>query len=262
MTTVLASQADLATPEPKPVSLAVLTTVELRKMVNTRAGAVLLALVGAVAVAMTVVRMFAGEAGDRTMTGFLTFAVLPVSIVLPIIGVLAVTSEWSQRTALATFSLVPRRSLVALAKLAAVLVLSLITVAGSVLLAAVGNGIAPLIGDADGSWELTGTSLLNITLYHATSLLIGFAFGMVTMNSVMGIVVYFALPAVWSILRNLVSGVDDAAAWLDMNETLSPLSGTAALSGEDWVKVGIAVLIWGLVPTVAGLIRLSKIEIK
>ena len=46
-----------------------------------------------------------------------------MTVILPIIAVLSVTSEWSQRTGLATFTLVPHRGRVLLAKaIAAVLV--------------------------------------------------------------------------------------------------------------------------------------------
>ena len=40
-------------------------------------------------------------------------------ILLPIIGILLVSSEWSQRTALITFTLVPKRMRVMSAKIAA-----------------------------------------------------------------------------------------------------------------------------------------------
>lgn len=261
MTAVLASQAS-SSAKPKPVSTGSLIAVELRKMVNTRAGVVLLAVVAFIALAMTVVRIFAGDADSRTLTGFLTFAAVPVSIPLPIIGILAVTSEWSQRTALTTFSLVPKRSRVAFAKLAAVIVLALITIVVSVALAAVGNAVAPALAESNGSWELSATTLLHIGLYHVISLFVGFAFGMITMNSVMGIVLYFALPAVWSILSGLIEAVRDVAAWLDMNQSFGPLLGVAELSGESWAKVLVSVAVWGVLPMVVGLVRLNRSEIK
>ena len=55
-------------------------------------------------------------------------AVETTGILLPVIGILAVTSEWSQRTALTTFTLVPRRARVIAAKLIAGVVLALIAV--------------------------------------------------------------------------------------------------------------------------------------
>ncbi|NGO69941.1 ABC transporter permease [Streptomyces boncukensis] len=262
MTAVLTPRTDPAPAQPSPVSTGALTLVELRKMVNTRSGAVLVALVFAIVLTTTVVRLFAGDAADRTLTGFLTYSVSPVSIVLPIIGVLSVTSEWSQRTALITFSLVPRRSRVVTAKLAAVLTVAVGTVVLSILLAAIGNGLAPAFVDADGSWSLSGTALLNITLYHVGSLFIGFAFGMITMNSVLGILVHFGVPSAWSVLREYESGVDDAGKWLDTNTTMSPLGETVALTGQEWGKVLVSVALWGVLPSVLGYLRLRRTEVK
>jgi ABC-type transport system involved in multi-copper enzyme maturation permease subunit len=246
----------------KPVSQGRLTIVELRKMVDTRAGIALLVLVGLVAVTMTVVRLFAGGPETRTFQGFLTFTVIPVSIVLPVVGILAVTSEWSQRTALATFSLVPKRTRVALAKLLAVGVLALITAGLSVALAAAGNALAPALADSDGSWQLEPVLLVHVLLYQVISLFIGFAFGMVTMTSVLAIVVYFALPTVWSILRGLIEGFRTAASWLDLNVSLSPLAGAEELSGESWAKVIVSLVVWGVLPTLAGLARWRRSEVK
>lgn len=262
MTAVHASGANPAVVRPNPVSTATLTLVELRKMGNTRSGAVLLALVFATAVAMTVARLFVGDAGDRTLVGFLTNTTAPVSVLLPLVGMLAVTSEWSQRTALITFTLVPRRSRVFLAKLAAVMTLAVATVVVTLVLGVIGNGLAPMVTEADGSWELTGAALGNLTLFHVTSLFVGFAIGMLTMNSVLGIVVHFGVPTIWSILRDLVSGVDEVAAWLDTSATFGPLGGAAALSGEEWLKVGVGVGVWGVLLSLLGCLRLRRTEIK
>ena len=40
-----------------------------------------------------------------------------MSLILPVLGILLVTSEWSQRTGLTTFALVPQRERVIVAKL-------------------------------------------------------------------------------------------------------------------------------------------------
>jgi hypothetical protein len=86
------------------------TAVELRKMTDTRAGFWLQLAVVALTVAVIVIDVLFGHARDQTLREMLALAVAPASILLPIVGILLVTSEWSQRTALDTFALVPRRS--------------------------------------------------------------------------------------------------------------------------------------------------------
>src|SRR3712207_8192920 len=53
---------------------------------------------------------------DQLTYGEFTLAIgVPMTIILPILAVLSVTSEWSQRSGLATFTLVPHRGRVLLA---------------------------------------------------------------------------------------------------------------------------------------------------
>ncbi|MEO6789593.1 MAG: ABC transporter permease, partial [Ornithinibacter sp.] len=102
------------------VPFARLVRVELRKMLDTRAGRWLIIGIGLViAGALTI--MFFTEGGDHSFSDYLQATTMPQAILLPVVGILAVTSEWSQRTALVTFGLEPRRVRVAWAKLVAAL---------------------------------------------------------------------------------------------------------------------------------------------
>ena len=56
-------------------------------------------------------------------------------LLLPVIGVMAMTSEWTQRTALTTFTLSPRRVRVQLAKFVSAIVLSVVVLTATALLA-------------------------------------------------------------------------------------------------------------------------------
>ena len=102
-----------------------LVAVELRKMVNTRAGFWLQVAMVAITVVVVAVRSVVGDAADHTFASVLGVAVQPAAALLPVVGVLLVTSEWSQRTGMITFALVPVRSRVLVAKLVASLVLAL-----------------------------------------------------------------------------------------------------------------------------------------
>jgi ABC-2 type transport system permease protein len=98
-------------------SLSRLTAVELRKMTDTRAGFWLQLAVVALTVVVIAVDVLFGNTEDQRLREVLSLAVAPASILLPIVGILLVTSEWSQRTAMITFALVPRRPRVLAAKL-------------------------------------------------------------------------------------------------------------------------------------------------
>src|SRR6188474_469510 len=87
-----------------------LVAVELRKMVDTRAGFWLQVAMVALTVVVVVVRLLVGDAAHHTFQHVLDAGLQPSAVLLPVLGILLVTSEWSQRTGLITFALVPVRS--------------------------------------------------------------------------------------------------------------------------------------------------------
>ena len=85
-----------------------LTLVELRKMTDTRAGFWLLLTTALLTVAVVVIAGLAMEEQDRIAEELRRDRdACRCSLLGPIVGILLVTSEWSQRTALITFALVP-----------------------------------------------------------------------------------------------------------------------------------------------------------
>ena len=115
---------------------------ELRKLVDTRAGRWLLITIGLVAAAIVALQLVCADDADQTFTNFFVPSLLPVGVLLPVLGILSITSEWSQRTALTTFALVPRRERVVVAKLTAVVLAALASVLVSLAVAAVGTLVA------------------------------------------------------------------------------------------------------------------------
>jgi sorbitol-specific phosphotransferase system component IIC len=107
-------------------TLARLARVELRKMADTRSGFWLQLSVLALMVLTVVVTLIAGHESDFTFRNILGNALVPAGILLPVVGILLVSSEWSQRTALVSFALVPERARPGIAAAAAGVVLGLV----------------------------------------------------------------------------------------------------------------------------------------
>lgn len=237
-----------------------LTRVELRKAIDTRAGRWLLVAVAIASIAGIGLALAFSDPPDRTFAGLLGASLLPSSIVLPIVGILAVTSEWSQRTALSTFGLTPRRERVVAAKLLAAIVLGLAAMAVSLLSAAIANLIAIGFLDADGAWSITAAAAGQATLFALFNVLIGTAFGLLWLNSPLAIVTYFALPTVLGILTSTISAIEGSGRWLDTTRTFEPLTnGTAA--GADWSRLGVSLALWLVLPMVIGIWRIRRSEI-
>ena len=132
----------------KAPGIARLTGVELRKMTDTRAGFWLQFVVVALTIALVVAFSIFAETKDLTYENMLLITVQPAGFLLPVIGILLVSSEWSQRTALITFTLVPKRWRILLAKLLAAITLALAAMVISVPVAALATAIA------GGSWDI------------------------------------------------------------------------------------------------------------
>lgn len=236
------------------VSFPRLTFVELRKMVDTRAGFWLQVLAGAITLAVIVLFCIFAETEDLIFRDAFALAILPGTILLPVIGILLVSSEWSQRTALITFTLVPRRMRVMSAKIAASLVLGLILMAVAFVVA-----VAAIVV-VGGEWTMGIGVFGQTALLAVMAVLTGVAFGAAFLNSAPAIVLYFALPAAWAALGS-IPFLNDAADWLDTTRTTAPMT-ERLLSGEEWLQFATSQLMWVALPLAIGLYRIAKGEIR
>jgi ABC-2 type transport system permease protein len=235
-------------------SFARLTGVELRKMVDTRAGFWLQLIVAVVTLAAIVIICVVVDADEVRFRDLLAIGVTPGAVLLPIVGILLVSSEWSQRTALITFTLVPRRMRVMGAKLAAGMVLGLILIAIALVLAAVA------ILAIGGEWELGAVVLGQTVVLVLTAMLTGIAFGALFLSSAPAIVLSFVLPIGWTALGS-IRWLNGAAQWLDTSRTTEHML-DRALTADEWAKLGTSMALWLVLPLAIGLLRIAKSEIR
>jgi hypothetical protein len=186
------------------------------------------------------------------------------SILLPIIGILSVTGEWSQRTALTTFTLVPGRHRVIVAKMLGVSLLATASVAVAAVVSWAGRALGAALGRTDASWALPPRYLATALLFALLGVLAGVAFGMVFLNPPLAIVMSFLLPIAWSILGGTVPALDDAAQWLDTGRTTGPLIDPEAepLTARGWARLAVSQAVWLLLPLALGFLRVTRKEIK
>ncbi|AKU19033.1 hypothetical protein VV02_17075 [Luteipulveratus mongoliensis] len=249
-------------PEPTGIPFTRLVAVELRKLVDTRAGRWLLIGIAAITALVVGIVIFAGNANDsKNFEDFVQATVIPQSLLLPILGIMAVTSEWSQRTGLVTFTLEPHRARSGWSKLVATLLLGLAVVALAFVLAALATGLCQVIRGSDPVWGINVKTIGGILLAQAFGLSQGVAFGMILQNTPAAIVTYFVLPTLWTVLGDSISWLKDAAKWLDTSQALQPLY-DANIHGAQWAKLAVAAAVWVLLPLLAGMWRLRRSEVK
>ena len=234
-----------------------LVAVELRKMVDTRAGFWLQVAMVALTVVVVAVRLLVGDAADHTFQSVLNAGLQPSAVLLPVLGILLVTSEWSQRTGMITFALVPLRSRVLGAKLIASLLLAVAMLAMSVAIVAAGVFVSS--PGVEATWSdavpLIGQSAVNVT----AGMVVGVALGAILLAPTPAIVLVFALPMSWMAVLSLpvFSGV---APWVDYARALGQMT-EYVRSATQWAQAGTSLVIWMVLPLLIGARRITRREI-
>jgi ABC-2 type transport system permease protein len=152
-----------------------LLRVEWGRATDTRAARRLLALVALSTTGLMLCPLLAAGA-EQSLSNYVNFAGVGLGILLPVVAILTLTSEWSQRTVLTTFTQEPRRIRVVL--------------------------------DVDPSAGL----ILGFGLFVLLNVLSGVALGALLHNSPAAIVVYFVLPTTFALLGAQVAVI---AEWFD-----------------------------------------------
>lgn len=237
-----------------------LVAVELRKTVDTRAGRWLVAAILVLTAAAMILFFFVADTDDRVFGNFVGFAATPQGFLLPVLGILLVTSEWSQRTAMVTFALVPSRSRVIGGKVVAALLLALLAFVGAIAVAT----LATLAGGAEDRFaDITLTTFALFLALQLLTILQGVAYGLILLNTPAAIVAFFVLPIASSIVFSSVPALQDVAPWLDLGTAQTPLfSGDFELSGEEYAQLGVTSMIWIVLPFAAGWFRVMRAELK
>jgi len=238
--------------------LALLTRVELRKMHDTRAGFWLLLSVLLLMLATALVSILTGADDVHHLSDVLDNCTQALNVLLPVVGILLVTSEWSQRTALLTFTMVPQRGRVLVAKILASLVLALAAMVVALVVSTLATAMNPAATDA---WHLDLGLLGQSVLYTCISMLFGVGLGAAILLSAPAIVALFVLPLAWTAITHLIPGLDPLSKWTDQTETFSGMT-DHTLSGHQWAQVLTTTLVWAGVPLAIGAYRFLRDEIR
>ncbi|MEP9381415.1 ABC transporter permease [Nocardioides sp. KR10-350] len=242
-----------------PIPFSRIVGVEMRKMTDTRAGRWLLITIVALTALIEIIFFATADSQDRTFFNFMGVTATPQGLLLPVLGILLVTQEWGQRTALTTFSTVPIRSRVIWAKVVAALLFAL---AALVIALAIGC-LATAVGGSDHAWDGVGLDDVGkFALVQFSGIIQGLGFALLWLNTAAAIVTYFVAPQVWSILVNVIHGLSKVGPWLDLNDAQSPMLDGSHMVGKDWWQLLTASLVWIVLPFVVGFWRVLRSELK
>ncbi len=211
----------MARTAPAPIPFRRLMTVELIKMFDTRAGFwLIMSMAGTAFIATASVILFAPDSA-MTYDNFGAAIGVPMTLLLPVMAILSVTSEWSQRSGLTTFTLVPHRSRVIWAKMVVSMALGAVSIGVALAIGALGNIVGSGIAGVDTVWDISGNQIVLLVFANVLNLLIGFMLGVLIRNSpgaIVAFVVYsFVLPTLSMVLGNFQQWWEDIRPWLDFN---------------------------------------------
>ena len=249
------------------VPMSRLAKVELRKALDTRAGFWFTLSILALVAVVELIYSFAADDDLKDFADYLPIAGGVLGYFVPILIIMLVTSEASQRNGLVTFTLEPKRSRVVIAKFIAGVVLGGCVMVLAAITAAIGTIVGAMTGGSP-DWALDGHLVFNgFVLANLIGIFIGFAIGMLLMNTAAAIVAYFVysllLPGVVGFLGYLSDGFEKIAPWIEFNTAQVPLfDGDYTPTGEEWAQIAVAGTIWLIIPLFLGIQRLLRIEFK
>ncbi|MCW2797333.1 ABC transporter permease [Nocardioides sp.] len=267
MTTIALEQDTrrAARPAPAPIPLSRIAAVELRKSFNTRSGFWLMASIGIAAVVATGAVVLLAPNDQLTYDTFGAAIGVPLSIILPVVAILSVTSEWSQRSGLTTFTLVPHRSRIVLAKGIVAVGIGVASMVVALAIGALGNIVGSAIAGVPTVWDDGFGFLSGVVLFNVLGMLVGFMLGLLIRNSAGAIVAYFVysfvLPTLAMLLADSQQWFKDLQPWVDVTYTQSTLT-EGSLSAEQWANLGVTHLVWLIIPLIVGIRLVLRSEVK
>lgn len=242
-----------------------LLSVEIRKMFDTRSGFWLMAGVVLMSIIASGAVLVFGGVEQVTFANMSSAIGIPMAILLPVISILSVTSEWSQRSGLTSFTLVPHRGRVLLAKGVNTVLVGIVAMLVAMAIGALSNLLGALAYGIDPIWETSLTDLSHIVLANVLGMLFGFTLGLVIRNSPAAIVGYFVYQFVIGNLLYALAEYQDWFAeinrWVNFQFNQTYLFDQELVS-KDWVYLGVSSVIWLIIPMAVGAWYAMRSEVK
>jgi len=258
MTTTLHTPLDEDVAPVRRQTFGTLLRVEMRKLADTRSGRILLAsavAVSAAALAYKVARVGA----DVQLYRNYSKALLPaVTVLVPLVALVAMTGEWTQRTALTTFTMSPRRLRVIGAKFLASLALSAVVLAAVTLLTFAATAAGGAVSGSGASYDGVAMAIRETLVVTMLQVVMAAAFGALIPVTAVAVGTFIMAPTVWAIAGPELFG--RSARWLDVFESYDRLG-----SRHPWEHLGqsaTSIAVWVVVPAALGVWRSLRREVK
>jgi ABC-type transport system involved in multi-copper enzyme maturation permease subunit len=181
------------------------------------------------------------------------------------VALLSITSEWSQRSGLTTFTYVPSRRRVVGAKTLSSVIVAVASMVFAFAAGAVGNVVGSTIAGTPTVWDLSVAHAVTIVIGNLVSLSIGTMLGMLLRSSAGGLVMYFVVvllvPNLSGLLAQTQSWFKDLQPWVVLSYAQTYLF-DGMHTGVQWAHIATTVGLWIVLPGIFGLRRVMRSEVK
>lgn len=236
--------------------IARLCLVELRKLVDTVSGVVLIG-VGAV-----LAGVFGGGAlllrPGVSFSEVAQLAGVPGGTLVMVMAILLVTAERSHRTALVTYIVTPHRHRVVAAKAVAAATIALVVVVFAVVAAAVIVPVGTLVTGDQANWSVDTATLACWAAGTVIGALSGWALGLAIGNAPAAIVLVLVWPMVTGLLTD-VPALAPVLPWIDSTAVSAFGDG---IDPGDLGRFFSGLAAWVAVPGAIGLLRSMRQEVR
>ncbi len=246
------------------MGLSRLIHVELRKQVDTGSGRGLLIAIAVIsAIAVAGVMYFSRDEG-ASFAALVTATGTPMSMLIPVLGIITACNEWSQRTALITFTHEPRRWRVVAAKCLAALIWATGLLLLAWVLAALAHLISVSMAGHHADINFTAVQFLAGWINQTILVLMGLGFGFLLLVTPLAVVAYYVVPSLVTGVTVAVPALQRLTDWL--TNTTVPLANAVPEGIQDpndlWVRFAVSMVVWVVLPLALGTLRVLRREIK
>lgn len=237
---------------------------EMRKSISTRANTALLIVIAGLTVLTAagihlLLPQFEGLA--MNWAGLLPYVGLVSSLLLPVVVILLITSEWSTRCIMTTFTLAPRRGMVLAAKLIVALVMTVACIALCVALALGITALNATSSQVSLSWSAPTASIVTFVASTLASSLVAFALASALLNGPAAIVTFLGAPTVLVSVSAIGGKVANVTEWLNFIPALDKvLANTGSATAAQWGQLATSVTLWLILPAAIGIWRMLRQE--
>lgn len=240
-----------------PVPFGRLLVVETRKLFDTRSGMVTTGILVILVLAAIIGRGVVSGPALRTLIGT---AGVGLGTLLPVLGILTVTSEWSSRTALTTFTLEPRRGRVLAAKCLPPLITAVAASLFAVAVAVPVTAAVATVRDVPADWQVDPLVLLGWTATNVLGVAMALALAMLLLNAPAAIVLSLSSTMLWTVVGKLGTAGALLAEWLDLGASTAALT-AGDMTGGDAARLAVSVAFSIVLPMAAGAVRVVRGEV-